>query len=82
MVDALKRKVNKDIRDLLVTLPGSLTPSQSEFDKWVAVCQDFQDKITERNHHDKWSARTPQHQEDRQPQTTTTGGDAIDLSRV
>jgi hypothetical protein len=38
MVDALKRKVNKDIRDLLVTLPGSLTPSQSEFDKWVAVC--------------------------------------------
>ena len=81
MVDALKRKVNKDIRDLLVTLPGSLTPSQSEFDKWVAVCQDFQDKITERNHNEKWSTRTLQHQE-RQPQTTTTGGDAMDLSQV
>jgi hypothetical protein len=27
IVNALKRKVNKDIRDLLVTLPGSLTPS-------------------------------------------------------
>jgi hypothetical protein len=63
IVDALKRKVNKDIRDLLVTLPGSLTPSQSKFDKWVAVCQDFQDKITERNHHEKWSARILQHQD-------------------
>jgi hypothetical protein len=41
IVDALKRKVNRDIRDLLVTLPGSLTPSQSEFNKWVVVCQDF-----------------------------------------
>jgi hypothetical protein len=27
IVDALKRKVNKDIRDLLITLPGSLIPS-------------------------------------------------------